>query len=104
MPEVTVRWNGAFVCQCSGERAEFAVLAAEYPQGFVGGLAELTALVNENPRRLVAIALYQETRDPERPGIVLDWLLPGCKLVVDYRCDGRDFWIVNDMFEPKRRN
>jgi hypothetical protein len=47
-----------------------------------------------------------DTGDPERPGKVCDWLLPGWKFDIDYRCDetGRPIEIVTRVLEPRKHH
>jgi hypothetical protein len=88
MPKITVRRNGEIYGVLEADAAQFA------------------KIVREKPEDLISRALMMPTGDPERPGRVLDWLLPGWKFDVDYRCDTGDrlIEIVVNVFEPKRRH
>ena len=75
-------------------------------QGTLSGTAgQFATLIRESPQNLISQALMQDTGDPERPGKVCDWLLPGWKFDIDYRCDetGRPIEIVTRMLEPRKR-
>lgn len=88
-----------------GEQAEFLALVTKYPEGFLGKVEALEKLTKIEPERFVVWALATDTNDPERPGQVADWLLPGWAFDVDYQYDGDGPpYIVTTCLSPKRRN